>query len=265
MKPKIAYLFLIAALAFVQACGSGDTKSNLAEGNPAAEGFNLEGSDPKAIAIADEVMEAMGGRKAWDDTRHIAWNFFGARDLVWDKWTGDVRIDMQNATFLININNETGKVFIEGKEITDSDSLTHLVGRGKRAWINDSYWLLMPFKLKDTGVTLKYMGEEATQDGIAADKLELTFENVGVTPNNRYWVWVDQSDHLVKQWAYYRNAADTAQGFNVPFKDYQKKGEILISGNRGERQLSNIMVFNELPKSVYNSPEKPNWAAISNQ
>ncbi len=30
--------------------------------NPAALGFNMEGSDPKAIEIADSVMAASGGR-----------------------------------------------------------------------------------------------------------------------------------------------------------------------------------------------------------
>ena len=30
--------------------------------NPSAPGFNAAGSDPKAIALADEVMAAMGGR-----------------------------------------------------------------------------------------------------------------------------------------------------------------------------------------------------------
>ena len=50
--------------------------------NPAAEGFNLEASDEKAIALADEVMEAMGGRKNWDATRYIRWNFFGRRTLL---------------------------------------------------------------------------------------------------------------------------------------------------------------------------------------
>jgi hypothetical protein len=44
--------------------------------NPAAEGFNESGSDAKAMAIADEVMQAMGGRKAWDKTRYLSWKFF---------------------------------------------------------------------------------------------------------------------------------------------------------------------------------------------
>lgn len=266
MKLKFYHFAILFALALLQSCGN-TQKETVQEdyGNPASEGFNLEGSDPKAIEIADEVMEAMGGRKAWDNTRHIAWNFFGVRDLVWDKWTGDVRIDHDKTVYLININDNSGKVYIDGREITDSDSLSNLINRGKGAWINDSYWLLMPFKLKDSGVTLKYMGEEPTNEGVESDKLELTFENVGNTPNNRYWVWVSQTDHLVNQWAYYSNSADNAQVFNRPFKDYQRKGEILISGDRGDRKLTNIQVYKELPESVYHSPEKPDWASISSK
>ncbi|MFT7382420.1 MAG: hypothetical protein ACI9Z3_002314 [Roseivirga sp.] len=265
MKTKNSILAFFLIIFTVLACGpKAQEQTDEDYGNPPAEGFNLEASDAEAMIIADEVMEAMGGRKAWDETRHIAWNFFGARELVWDKWTGDVRIDMRNTTFLVNINDNTGKVFIDGREITDADSLADLVSRGKSAWINDAYWLVMPYKLKDSGVTLKYMGEEMTKEKMA-DKLELTFEAVGVTPNNRYWVWVDKESKLVSQWAYYRNAADTAQGFNVPFQNYQKMGNILLSGDRGDRQITNVMVFDELPLAVYKSVEKPDLAALKVQ
>ena len=44
--------------------------------NPPAPGFNTADSDPKAIALADEVMAAMGGRANWDATRYITWRFF---------------------------------------------------------------------------------------------------------------------------------------------------------------------------------------------
>ena len=44
-----------------------------------AEGFKAADSDTKAIAIADEVMSAMGGRKNLADTPYITWRFFGFR------------------------------------------------------------------------------------------------------------------------------------------------------------------------------------------
>lgn len=135
-----------------------------------------ETSDAKAIEIADKVMAAMGGKKAWDETRHITWNFFGARTLTWDKWTGNVRIDFprDKSVILMNINTDTGKVFKYGAEQTAADSVKKYMKSGKGAWINDSYWLTMPFKLRDNGVTLKYLGEEKTEAGMLRFKFRVT-------------------------------------------------------------------------------------------
>ena len=86
-------LFLFACDTAKESTQSDTTQTMQEEANPAAEGFDMAGSDKEAIAIADEVMEAMGGRKAYDNTRFISWNFFGARKHIWDKQTGDVRIE----------------------------------------------------------------------------------------------------------------------------------------------------------------------------
>lgn len=243
-------------------CQNQTPQSSKLNGNPASEGFNMADSDAAAIAIADEVMEANGGREAWDNTRYIAWNFFGRDDLVWDKWTGNVRIDTGNGTTLLtNINNETGRAFIGDKEILDADTLTNLMQQAKSIWINHSYWLIMPYKLKDSGVTLTMAGEDTTMDGRRADKLKLTFESVGRTPQNMYQVWVDKESRLVTQWAYYPTADAAQPRFVNPWSDYKKYGNIMLSGNRQMAQLSGIMVFDELPETVFTSPDKPNLKA----
>ena len=223
------------------------------EKNPAAEGFDLEGSDEKAIAIADEVMEAMGGRANWDATRYIQWTFFGFRTLTWDKLEGRVRIDSprDSMTYLVNIFDNTGKVFKAGEEMTHPDSLEKYVPRGKNIWINDSYWLVMPFKLKDSGVTLTYIGEDTTQSGEVSQLLELHFKDVGVTPQNKYRVWVSQTEKLVNQWAYYPEAADSMPRFVMPWLEYQTYGSIKLSGSRGERKLDNISVMDTLENAVF--------------
>lgn len=264
MKKFFLPLSLILAIIFITACGgSTNTETKAPYGNPAADGFNAEGSDAKAIAIADEVMEANGGREAWDNTRYVCWSFFGRDDLVWDKWTGNVRIDTGNgATLLTNINDETGNAYLNGKQVMDADSTANLMQRAKSIWINHSYWLVMPYKLKDSGVTLTYVGEEATQDGRMADKLNLTFEAVGRTPQNMYYVWVDKETRLVSQWAYYPTADTKEPRFVNPWKEYKKHGSIMLSASRGERGMENIMVFDELPETVFTSPEKPDLAAM---
>ncbi|CAN0528999.1 unnamed protein product, partial [Scytosiphon promiscuus] len=173
------------------------------------EGFDLENSDPTAVEIADKVMIAMGGRENGDNTRDISWNFLGFRKLLWDKFTGNVRVENQNndLKILVNIHNLEGKVFKDGVEQTHPDSLAKFLERGKNIWINDSYWLVMPFKLKDSGVTLKYIGEDSVMNDFS-DVLELTFREVGVTPQNKYHVYVDKNSNLVNQWAFYKNYDD---------------------------------------------------------
>jgi hypothetical protein len=221
-----------------------------------------ETSDVKAIEIADKVMAAMGGKKAWDETRHITWNFFGARTLTWDKWTGNVRIDFpkDKSVILMNINTDAGKVFKYGTEQTAADSVKKYMKAGKGAWINDSYWLTMPFKLKDNGVTLKYLGEDKTEAGKEAYLLQMTFKEVGNTPNNMYKVWVEKENNLLTQWAYFAKSTDEKPGFTRPWTEYKPYGKIILSGERGDRDLTEIKVFEALPESIYTDFKKPDFS-----
>lgn len=224
--------------------------------NPAAEGFNAAASDKKAVAIADEVMQAMGGRQAWDATRFISWTFFGSRTLTWDKHRGICRVDWQKRPWkvIVNLHDGTGKVQLNGVEQTHPDTLKKYLDFGKRAWINDSYWLAMPFKLKDSGVTLKYLGEGKTERQEAADILQLTFSGVGVTPDNKYHVWVDKKSRLVTQWAFFKKYADEKPDFTNAWANYKPQGRILLSSNRGkegEDALTNIVVSDVVAEGIF--------------
>ncbi len=227
--------------------------------NPSASGFNAAGSDAKAIAIAADVMEKLGGRENWDKTRYITWKFFGRRLHVWDKWTGDARVESKNLIILVNVNTKAGRAWKDGQEVTHPDSLKMELEKGYAYWINDSYWVFMPYKLKDSGVTLKYQGEGRMADSSAADILALTFENVGLTPENKYLVYVDKTTRLVGQWDFFENAADTTARMSTPWKNWQKHGGILLSDDRGRGKHSDLAVFDELPASVFQSPEPVNF------
>jgi plasmid maintenance system killer protein len=211
-------------------------------GNPPADGFNAKDSDSAAIALADEVMEAMGGRKNWDNTEFLVWNFFDSRKHYWNKKTGDIRIESMKDSiiYLLNIHSMKGQVKINDTVQTEPDSLKKLLINGKSMWINDAYWLVMPFKLKDSGVTLKMLEPATTEDGKPADVLELTFTNVGDTPNNKYQVFVDKETKLVSQWSFFGSAEDVDPLFTMPWTDYKKQGNLLLSGNRGRMKLTEI-------------------------
>lgn len=215
--------------------------------------FNPENSDEKAIELADKVIEAHGGKESWNNTRYISWNFLGARDLVWDKYTGDVRIDFpsQNSTYLINIKADTGRVRIGDRELTKSDSLSKYIERGKQIWVNDSYWLVFPFKLKDPGVQLKYEGIDTTKNGLEAETISMTFEKVGFTPQNKYKVYINPETHMILQWDFYRNASDSAASFQNVWSDYQQYGDIMLASKRDERVLGDIKVSQEWDEGVF--------------
>tara|TARA_X000001036_G_scaffold204452_2_gene192084 strand:+ start:6280 stop:7062 length:783 start_codon:yes stop_codon:yes gene_type:complete len=221
--------------------------------NYPSPGFDVEGSDPLAIVLADRVMSAMGGREAWDKTRYLKWNFFDRHSLLWDKEAAKVRIEIQKRgqVILLDLNKLTGKVFQQGIELSNPDSVAFYLLKGKKIWMNDSYWLLMPFKLKDTGVTLTYVKEEVTQSGELSDVLKLTFKDVGATPDNAYWVWVSKDQDLIKQWAYFKHFTDSLPQFVSPWDDYKEYGEILLATGRGWRNLTEVAVLSSVPPHIF--------------
>lgn len=266
---KLPLLTLIALLALAS-CKSSNSNSEFSDdfgdkvktevvvyNNPPAEGFNAEESSPFAVVLADQVMHAMGGREAWDKTNVLYWNFFGARTLLWDKENNRVRIDIpgNEMVMALNMDDMSGKVWQGGEELQNADSVEKYLEQGKRIWINDSYWLVMPFKMKDSGVTLFYVGEDTTMTGVKADVVRMTFDNVGVTPDNAYEVWIDYDNKLVQQWAYYSKAENPEPNFVLPWTDYKEYGKILLSGERGERDLTEIQVLKKAPKGAFESPE----------
>ena len=120
---KNVIFLLVLGLTLSQCKFSGDTGGSSSsfdeeDLNAPAEGFDLESSDPLAIVIADRVMHAMGGRRAWDQTRYLSWNFFGSRKLLWDKTAGRVRIEnsRDDQVVLLDLKEMTGRVFRSGTE-----------------------------------------------------------------------------------------------------------------------------------------------------
>ncbi|ALW84687.1 hypothetical protein AUC43_06095 [Hymenobacter sedentarius] len=260
---RLVHVFLFAAFGLLLAGPAQaqkqkmKTKGGLAVSYPAAEGFDVAGSDPKAVAIADRVMREMGGYDAWRNTRFLAWSFFGGQYQIWDKYTGDFHWEKDSLVANFNLSTKQGHVYSRGQDISASPAGQKTLERLPAIWINNSYWLLMPFKLKDSGVTLTYKGEAKTMDGAVADVLQMTFKNVGVTPQNRYEVLVNRATGLVDEWAYFATATDAQPAFRRRWNEYGKHGSILLAAGRSEAakpgRLDNIAATQTLPADVMTS------------
>ncbi|PSR01545.1 MAG: hypothetical protein BRD50_08575 [Bacteroidetes bacterium SW_11_45_7] len=215
--------------------------------------FNAQNSDKKAIAIADSAIQAMGGEQAWHNTRYLQWNFFGKRELLWDKNTDRVKIyvPQENLTIHVDLVADTGNVFQDGEITNERDSVEQYLQKGEQMWANDSYWLIIPFKLKDHGVQLSYMGDDTLDNGQKADVIEVTFNKVGFTPQNKYHVYIDQDRHLVRKWAYFQKADQSEPSMVTPWADYERYGDLLLSSKRGKLEISELAVFDSLPAGVF--------------
>ncbi|WP_162055478.1 DUF6503 family protein [Pontibacter pamirensis] len=200
----------------------------------------------------------MGGRHAWNSTRYLAWTF-NDQYQIWDKKKGRFRWEMGNIVAVIDTKTKDGKVYVEGQELQDPEEKQKLLEQTYARYINNSYWLVMPFKLQDPGVSLKYIGEETTMDGASADVLEMTFDEVGLTPQNKYRVWVDQEKGLVTQWAFFRNYTDEAPTFTRRWSGYKDYGKVKLASDRSNPQ-SDFEIFHisspsSVPDRMFNSPE----------
>lgn len=221
-------------------------------------------ADAKAETIAKQVEKA-AGLDAWNKTRAVRFTFAGFRTHYWDKVTGDHRLDGRNRdgdTFVIlhNLNTREGVAFKNGEE-TSGEEKAQLLELAYGAWINDTYWLIFPFKLRDPGVNLTYDGSEEIE-GQTYDKLKLTFESVGLTPGDTYWAYIHRDNHRMERWDYVLESYEEGQGpTGWTWSDWQEYGGVLLASGRkmvgGDRELplDDIAVFDSLPESVFTSPE----------
>lgn len=221
-------------------------------------------ADPKADAVAQKTLDAMGGRAAWEATRFLRFNFFGFRLHHWDRYTGRHRLEGKSRdgisyVVLHNIHTHEGEVWLDG-ELQTGGKKAEWLDNAYKAWINDTYWLIMPYKLRDPGVHLTYDGEEEI-DGTVYDRLHLSFEDVGVTPGDQYWAYINRETGLMDRWAYRLESYEEGQAATQwLWLGWKKYGGILLADVRrkvddgSERTLSEIAVFDHLDDAVFTTP-----------
>ncbi len=262
---------LCLAVAVIVFAGVSGCNNPAPGGDEAAEGDAADMSRDRARIVAEQVMDAMGGRENWNATRYLRFSFFGFRTHYWDKATGRYRLSWtdresgQSHVILMNLNTLEGSVYTDGSEITDVETRDGFLERGRRAWINDTYWMLMPYKLQDPGVNLVYEDEEVIDDTVY-DKLHLSFEDVGVTPGDEYWAYINRETHLMDKWVFLlqlRDGQEERSRGEWKWNGWRKYGGIMLSAEREgmdgqKRSHADVAVFDHVDDSVFTSSSPVN-------
>lgn len=217
--------------------------------------------------VARRAIDVLAG-PAWEKARYFSFAFNVEREgkiavsfpQAWDRFTGDYRVSGKNREgkeFLVimNVNTKSGKAWLDGQEVADPKDLLET---GYRRFINDTFWLLMGFKGFDPGVHREYAGERTTACGSTQQGVRFSFDKVGLTPGDVYWMWIDRDTGLVEQWDMrLQGSKPEDEAGSVLFQDYRRFGGLLISTRRqfkGRNQyirLDDIVVSESVPVNAF--------------
>lgn len=208
----ITLAVLTAALVVLAGCGGQQESASVAQ--PTLE--------TRADSVAMQLYEAHGGPAAWASAPYLRFDFgverggetqIAAKHL-WNRQTGDYRLEwgpspdsQYVALFNVNAFGEgasasapnAGEVYLNGTAVDSSAHATRMRQAHQR-FVNDSYWLLAPVKVFDPGVNRSYVADSSDAQH---DVIKLTFGEVGLTPGDEYWLYVNQETGRLDRWGFH--------------------------------------------------------------
>lgn len=248
----------------------------------AGEGETASAAPDSAEIWRDRLMEALGGQEAWESTRFLRfdWVVAGGEDTVarshtWDRYSGRYRLEFPGgedgrflALFDVNeVRRDTalgkvpeGRVWIGDGELSGA-ARDSALNRAYGIFINDSYWLLMPFKWADPGVSLRWEGRTELEpvEGGPLPTVRLSFEeDLGVT-DDRYWGYLDPETHLLAAWQYHLQGRDE-KGAVIRWENWQDVGPVRMATDRiwpdGSRNIwfENLTASRTVPEGAFAEP-----------
>lgn len=260
---RMRALIPFSALLLVTACSQAPSPGQTNPGAVAPESH----MDSAVARVHGAMMRAMGGADAWQKARYFEFDFVVDRQgrevsrwaHRWDRWTGDYRLAGIRAgdtiIALFNIHDpKAGRVRVNGADVPAArrDSLlTFAYARH----INDSYWLVMPYKWRDPGVTLTSQGRQTDEKGRTWDVVKLSFADVGLTPQNQYLAFINPQTGLMERW--YHFPREGAQPAKFDWNKWQRFGPIMLATEKpaldgaAKIHFEKIRVLTSVPARVF--------------
>ncbi|MDX1739651.1 MAG: hypothetical protein R3178_00085, partial [Rhodothermales bacterium] len=231
-------------------------------------GITLE---TRADTVAMMAYEASGG-DAWDDVRYLRFDFAvesngqrgATRRHLWDLSSGDYRLewpagDDTTVVVLFNVNTRTGDAYV-GSDPAEGERAEQLLQSAYSRHINDTYWLMAPHKVFDPGVVRAYVADSSSAD---AEVLQLSFENVGLTPGDRYWMKVDPATGDLAGWTYIlQGSPDRTSMFRwTDYRTFEKPGGTIRLSERKEAVGRDVAILTDrvalpdaVPADIFSDP-----------
>jgi len=266
---------LLALITLAAGCAS-DSGSSSTDAESPTDTLTL---DTRADSVAYDLMEAHGA-DAFASAPYLRFNFAfespkGSRVIarhLWDRTTGEYRVEWKTGSdssyvALVDIQNveegvPEGDVYLNG-EALDGETAQKMREQAYGRFVNDTYWLLAPLKVFDSGVNRQYLADSST---VTHNVLHLTFSDVGRTPGDEYWLYVSKETGQLDRWAYHlegMNEEDPPQVYE--WTDYTTlqapEGTVVLATRKEAVDADRALLTNELalppspPEGAFSNPE----------
>lgn len=248
-------------------CGESTSRGSL-EKEPGIESHVFDDAD--VTRIHTRMIQAIAPDNGWERTRYLEFDWGvnrgdGAlvRSHRWDRWEGLARVEAptQDGGVYVAIfptaEPTAGQVWVNGVEM-EGDEARALLEGANRAHINDAYWLVMPFKWTDPGVNVRYLGEQRHEPSDQMwEVVELSFDAVGLTPQNMYHAWIHPETGRMERWEHFANPSATPSPSD--WTDWSTIGPLTLALNRrsgGEVRLffSHMLAAETVPEGAFAPP-----------
>lgn len=148
-------------------------------------------SGERAEALTNRMAAAVG-QQGWSRTQALRFTMFGHRYL-WDRARGFFEVRYANiwgqpVRVLQSTERRQGRVYVDGERVAEADAQSTLEDAW-RMFVNDSFWLVAPFKARDAG----------TQRFADSSRLLVAYASGGVTPGDMY-LWELGEEDLPRRW-----------------------------------------------------------------
>ena len=168
---------------------------------------------PKAEQLADRMLEALND-EAYQELDVIKWSFPRGHHFVWNRKEDSVEVKWSDYEVVFKTKTLDGQAYHQGEKLEDDDKRSAI----DDAWTlfaNDSFWLVAPFKVRDSGTTRSYV---ETEDGPG---LLVTYSSGGVTPGDSY-LWVLDESYRPKYWKMWVSIVPVG-GLKFIWEDWEEK------------------------------------------
>ncbi len=264
MRTPVALLVSATLAACSGTSAGGEAGGETAVGGDVAPATTASFADPDVQRIHDRMMAAMAPNGAWEQVRYLQFDWVVAldegrtlaRSHRWDRWNGDYRAEAPTPDGLLvalfNVNRpEAGRAWVDGQPLS-GEVATAALRRAHGMHINDSYWFIMPYKWSDPGVNTAYLGRETDEDGNTWEVVELSFEDVGLTPENRYRAYVSPTTGLMERWDHYRTA--DAEPSPSVWSNWTEFGGVRLALDRSRIHFEDVVASGEIPAGAFDPP-----------